>query len=123
MEAQAKKTTSSYYNYRKAIQDLYTHDTYYGDLAGEVLKYRDQHKFVESIAIDMSVPKIEVEFTENKHMSKIISDIGSVITNYVRTSASQLNMDREQLDGLYTFLDNQSIVDVYSIGNVITFSL
>lgn len=123
MEVNDKGTVSNYYDYRKCIQNLYAHDTYYGDLAGDVLKYRDEHKYVESITIDMSIPKIDVEFTENKQVSTIIRDIGAIIEKYIRAAAPKLGLSNEELSGLYDFLDKYSLFDVYSLSNTVTFNL
>ena len=123
MEIKDKSTASHYYDYRKEIQELYKHDTYYGDLAGEVLKYRDEHKFIESISIDMSIPKIEIEYSDKKQMNKIIQDIRDIITGYIISAAPQLNLDKETLKGLNEFVSTYSLFETYYIGNTITFNL
>ena len=123
MELKNKDAIHDYYYWRKKIQELYIHDTYYGDLIGEILKYRDENKFVESISIDMSIPKIEVELADNSKLSKTVSDIESIIRNYLHSSISQLNLSNEESASLDEFINTSSLYDSSYVGNMVIFLL
>lgn len=124
---EVKQEVNTYYKCRSIIKDLYINESYYGDLAGEILKYRDNNKGVNSISINIGRDKnnntIVIELTENKIMHKVINDISNILSNYIRNASKQLNLQQEELEQLYDYVDKFSLYDIYTIGNEITFNL
>lgn len=122
-----KYDTNVYYKCRSIIKDLYINESYYGDLAGELLKYRDNNKNINSISINIGRDKnsntIIIELSENKTMYKVINDISIILSNYIKSASQQLNLSQEEMDQLYDYIDRFSLYDVYTVGNEITFNL
>ena len=119
-----REKVSGYYKYRRKIQELYQHDTNYGDLVGDVLKYRDSNKFITSIVVDMSSPQFVIEFDpESNKEVDIMTDIGETIINFLKEASDKLGMTPEEEKEYLNIVQTTQQFDVYRIGNQIVFNL
>lgn len=114
---------NAYYTFRKEIRKLYEHDTYYGDLAGQLLHIRDKYKAILSMGLAIQNFEITIELsanTEEKIKSKISNAVEDKIKEFILNNKKELNMENSVID---YWVNSYQFVDIVIVGDSITFNL
>lgn len=118
-----------YYAFRKAVRNLYQHDTIYGDLCGSLLYIRDKNRCINAMSIDIPNYNIEVEFDGNidaKKFEKIINDILVKISSFMWDNIDNIvsfsfgEISREDAESIITY---NPFCDTSIIGKTLTIIL
>lgn len=114
----------SYYKCRKAIRELYKHDTDNGDLYSRIFELRDKYRYVTSVSIETENYSIYFELADGTSQDKINNlkaQILSRISEYLISNKD--NIDIEDKNYLSLFLANNNFCDFYIVGNSIHVNL
>ena len=119
---------SKYYEFRKAIRNLYDNDTKIGDLCCKILEIRDKYRYVESITTSIQEYNIDIELengTDQDKKEKILTKVADAVGRYLVDNQTLLDPSiyNDPEFELFIESDNYIFCDIYVVGNSIKFTL